>query len=245
MKIQKLKLETSNMKIKNLFICTVFGLSLAVSYAGGYRVSLQGQKALAMGHTGVAVINSSESVFFNPASLVYLEDRLNISAGVSGVFSNIAYQDSQTGANARTDSPMGTPLYLYASYKATDWLALGLGVYTPFGSAVEYEDDWAGSHLVNNIDLQAIYIQFTASVKINDMWSVGAGPIYATGSVNFNRNLNRTLSDIDGNRSNVTVEAKGISSWGWVASTLFTPAKNFHIGATYRSKINLDADDGT
>ena len=230
--------------MKKLLLCTALGLSMAVTYAGGYRVSLQGQKALAMGHTGVAVINSSESVFFNPASLVYLEDRLNISAGVSGVFSNIAYQDVESGANARSDSPMGTPLYLYASYKATDWLTVGLGVYTPYGSEVKYEDDWAGSHLVNNIKLQAIYIQPTLSFKINDMWSVGGGPIYATGSVNFNRNLNRTLTDIDGNRSNVTVDASGISSWGWVASTLFTPADNFHIGFTYRSKINLDADDG-
>ncbi len=38
-------------------------------------------------------------------------------------------------------------------------LLLGLSVYTPYGSTVKWEDDWAGSHLVNNIELQAIYIQ--------------------------------------------------------------------------------------
>lgn len=231
--------------MKKLLLFTALGFSMAVSYAGGYRVSLQGQKALAMGHTGVAVISSSESVFFNPASLVYLEDRLNITAGVSGVFSNISYQDIETGANAKSDSSMGTPLYLYASYKATDWLAFGIGVYTPYGSEVKYEDDWAGSHLVNRIELQAIYIQPTVSFKVNEMLSFGGGPIYATGSVNFNRNLNRTLTDLDGNRTNVTVDASGISSWGWVASTLFSPTENFRIGATYRSQIDMDADDGT
>lgn len=110
--------------MKKVLVLAVFALASAVSYAGGYRVSLQGNKALAMGHTGVAVVNSSELVFFNPAGLVYLEDKFNISAGVHGVFSNIAYQDSESGANARTDSPVGTPLYFYASYKATDWLAM-------------------------------------------------------------------------------------------------------------------------
>lgn len=230
--------------MKKLLLFTALGLSMAATYAGGYRVSLQGQKALAMGHTGVAVINSSESVFFNPASLVYLEDRLNITAGVSGVFSNIAYQDKETGANARSDSPMGTPLYLYASYKATDWLSFGIGVYTPYGSEVKYDDDWAGSHLVNRIELQAIYIQPTVAFKVNDMLSFGGGAIYATGSVNFNRNLNRTLTDLEGNRSNVTVDASGISAWGWVASTLFSPTENLRIGATYRSKIDMNADDG-
>ena len=218
--------------------------AVATTYAGGYRVSLQGQKALAMGHTGVAVIESSELVFFNPAGLVYLEDKFNISAGVSGVFSNIAYQNAETGANARSDSPMATPLYLYASYKANDWLSFGLGVYTPYGSEVKYEDDWEGSHLVNNIKLMAIYIQPTVSFKINDQLSVGGGPIYVTGSVNFNRNLNRTLTDLDGNRANVEIDASGISSWGWVASTMFNFTDNLHLGATYRSKIVLEADDG-
>ena len=219
-------------------------MAAATTYAGGYRVSLQGQKALAMGHTGVAVVQSSELVFFNPAGLVYLEDKWNISAGVSGVFSNIAYQNVETGANARSDSPMATPLYLYASFKANDWLSFGLGVYTPYGSEVKYQDDWEGSHLVNNIKLMAIYIQPTVSFKINDNLSVGGGPIYVTGSVNFNRNLNRTLTDLDGNRANVEIDASGISAWGWVASTMFNFTDNLRIGATYRSEIILEADDG-
>ena len=61
---------------KKVLLLAVFAMATAVTYAGGYRVSLQGQKALAMGHTGVAVVNSSELVFFNPAVLVYLENKL-------------------------------------------------------------------------------------------------------------------------------------------------------------------------
>tara|TARA_R110002124_G_scaffold287364_1_gene474046 strand:- start:81749 stop:83002 length:1254 start_codon:yes stop_codon:yes gene_type:complete len=230
--------------MKKVLLLAVFALATAVMYAGGYRVSLQGQKSLAMGHTGVAVVNSSELVFFNPAGLVYLENKLNISAGVSGVFSNVSYQNVNTGESAMTDSPTGTPLYLYASYKATDWLALGVGVYTPYGSSVEYPDDWAGSHLVNNIDLQAIYIQPTVSIKVNDKFSIGGGPIFVIGSVNFNRNLSRTLSDIEGNRSEVTLDASGVNATGWVASAMFNPTDKLRIGATYRSEIIVEARDG-
>jgi long-chain fatty acid transport protein len=230
--------------MKKIILLAVFSLATAVTYAGGYRVSLQGQKSLAMGHAGVAVVNSSELVFFNPAGLVYLENKLNISVGVSGVFSNISYQNEATGANAVTDSPTGTPLYFYASYKATDWLAVGLGVYTPFGSSVEYEDDWAGSHLVNNIDLQAIYIQPTVSIKVNDKLSFGGGFIFVSGSVAFNRNLNRTLSDLEGNRSEITVDASGVSATGWTASAMFNPTEKLRIGATYRSEIIVEARGG-
>lgn len=230
--------------MRKLLFFAAFILSASVAFAGGYRVALQGQKALAMGHAGVAVINSSESVFFNPAGLVYLEDKLSISGGVTGVFSNISYQNAATGEHAKSDSPMGTPFYLYASYKANDWLSVGLGVYSPYGSEVKYKEGWAGSHLVNSIKLQAIYIQPTVSIKLNDMVSIGGGPIFATGSVNFDRSLNRTLTDLDGNRSKVEVDATGVNSWGWVASTMINFTDNLHFGATYRSEINMDADDG-
>ncbi|QED38053.1 transporter [Antarcticibacterium arcticum] len=230
--------------MRKILLLTLMTLATAVTYAGGYRVSLQGQRALAMGHTGVAVVNSAELGFFNPSGLVYLENRLNVSAGVSAVFSDVVYQNEQFGDISRADSPVGTPFYLYASYKMNDWLSLGLSVYTPYGSTVVWEDDWVGSHLVNNMDLQAIYIQPVASIKLSEYFSIGGGPIYVTGGVNFNRNLNRTLTDIDGNRSNVTVDATGVSAWGWSGSMMFSPSDKFRIGFNYRSEIILEAEDG-
>jgi long-chain fatty acid transport protein len=230
--------------MKKVLLLAVFFLATAVTYAGGYRVSLQGNKSLAMGHTGVAVINSSELVFFNPAGLVYLENKLSVSVGAHGVFADVAYQNNVTGESAVTDSGVGTPFYAYISYQATDWLALGLGVYTPYGSGVTYEDDWAGSHLINNIDLSAVFIQPTISIKVADVFSFGGGPIYAIGSVNFNRNLTRTLADVDGNRSEVTVDATGVTNWGWTAGWMLRPTKALTIGMNYRSKIILQAEGG-
>lgn len=228
---------------KFLFVAA-FALASAVTYAGGYRVSVQGQRALAMGHTGVAVVNSAELGFFNPSGLVYLESRLTISAGVSAVFSDVAWQNEETGEVARTDNPAGTPFYFNASYKLQDWLALGLSVYTPYGSTVDWEDDWAGSHLVNNIELQAIYIQPLVSVKVAEWFSIGGGPIFVTGSVNFNRNLNRTLTDIEGNRANVTADASGVNEWGWSAGALFTATEDLRLGINYRSEIIMNAEGG-
>jgi len=230
--------------MKKLLLLTLIMLSTAVTYAGGYRVALQGQRALAMGHTGVAVVNSAELGFFNPAGLVLLENKINISAGVSAVFSDVVWQNEEFGQLARSESPVGTPVYLYASYKVKDWLALGLSIYTPYGSSVDWEKDWPGSHLVNNIELAAIYVQPVASIKIAKYLSVGGGPIYVSGTVNLNRNLNRTLSDIDGNRSNVTIDASGVSAWGWSAGAMITPTENFRIGLNYRSEIMIDAEEG-
>ena len=172
--------------MRKLLSLTMMALTTASAFAGGYRVSLQGQKQLAMGHTGVAVVNSAEVLFFNPAGASFLNDRFNFSFGSSVLFARTAFQNETYNWHASTEN-IGAPLNLYASYRANDWLTLGLAVYTPYGSAVEWEDDWQGSHLVNNIDLKAIYIQPTVAVKVADNFSVGGGLIYVTGSVNFNR----------------------------------------------------------
>ncbi|TRO64198.1 OmpP1/FadL family transporter [Christiangramia sabulilitoris] len=230
--------------MKRLLLLGLVLMATAITYAGGYRVSLQGQRGLAMGHTGVAVVNNAELAFFNPGGLVFLENKINAAVGVSAVFSDVVWQNDEFGEMARTDSPVGTPFYAYFSYKLSDKFSVGLAAYTPYGSSVEWEKDWAGSHLVNDIELAAIYVQALASYKITDNLAVGGGPIYVSGSVNFNRNLNRTLTDLDGNRSNVTVDASGVSAWGWSAGAMWKPMDSLTIGVNYRSEILVKAEDG-
>ena len=81
--------------MKKVLSVIVLLLVCAVTYAGGYRVSLQGQRGLAMGHTGVAYVNSAEIAFFNPGGLVHLESKLSISVGGFGVFYDVKYQNTQ------------------------------------------------------------------------------------------------------------------------------------------------------
>ena len=229
--------------MRKLLSITLMALTATSAFAGGYRVSLQGQKQLAMGHTGVAVVNSAEVLFFNPAGAVFLEDRFSLSVGANALFAKTKFQNEMYNWQASTENT-GTPFSLYASYKATDWLAVGLAVYTPYGSAVEWDQDWQGSHLVNNIDLQAIYIQPTVSIKLADQFSIGGGPIYVTGGVEFNRNLTRSLTDEQGQRSDVTVDAQNVSAWGWTAGFMLNPVEDLRIGLNYRSEITMEARDG-
>ncbi|TPN86004.1 OmpP1/FadL family transporter [Aquimarina algicola] len=230
--------------MRKLLLLILFVSVTLVTYAGGYRVSVQGQRAMAMGHTGVAVVNSAELVFFNPAGLVYLENKLNVSVGVSGIFTDVIFQNEDLGISAETDNSIGTPLNIYASYMVNDWMALGLGVYTPYGSEVTWPTDWAGSQLVNNIDLSSIYIQPVVSFKLSEYFSIGGGPIFVVGNVEFNRNAGRTTTDINGNRSNVTIEDSGVTNWGWSVGAMFNPTENFHVGFSYRSEIIIESEDG-
>ena len=171
--------------MKKLLMACIFMLSTASIYAGGYRVAAQGQRALAMGHTGVAVVNSAELAFFNPAGLSHLEGQLNVSVGFTGVVSQTKWQNRNTGQFSETEGNLGTPFNVYVSYKISETFTAGLAVYTPYGSKVEWEKDWAGSHLVNDIELASIFVQPLVSFRLSDEVSIGGGPIFVTGKCKF------------------------------------------------------------
>jgi len=230
--------------MKKIVLVLTIVFSTSVMYAGGYRIGVQGHKQLAMGHTGVAVVTSAETAFFNPAGLVYLDGELNVSLGAAVIMSNTTYQNREFGYSAEADNPIGTPFYAYGSYKINDWLTAGLAVYTPYGSRVDWPMDWEGSHLVNNIELSAVFVQPTLSIKLSDKFSIGGGPIYVTGDVNFNRNLSRSLTDEAGNRSNVTIDASGINAWGYSIGAMFRPTEDITLGFNYRSKIDMEVERG-
>lgn len=227
--------------MRKLFSLSLLTLATVSMFAGGYRVSIQGQKQLAMGHTGVAVVNSAEVAFFNPAGMSFLDKKFNLSVGGNALIAKTRFQDSQFNQKAATDN-LGTPFSLYATYKINDWVSAGLAVYTPYGSSVAWDQDWAGAHLVNNIDLAAIFIQPTVSFKVGDVFSIGGGPIFVQGSVNFNRNLspNPALAN-----TNVTLDATGISATGYNVGMMFKLSKKVTLGMDYRSEIIMEARGGS
>lgn len=230
--------------MKKILSISLLSLLATNSFAGGYRISMQGQRQLAMGHTGVAVIGqNAESLFFNPASGTFLDSKWSFSAGATALVSDVKFQNSLYNWSSSTRN-VGTPLYFYGNYQASDRFSIGLAVYTPYGSAVEWDQDWAGSHLVNNIDLKAFFIQPTFSYKVTDNISVGAGLIYVNGGVTFNRNLSRSMVDEQGNRSDVTVDAKGVSAWGYNLGVTAKLDDYVTFGVNYRSKIDMKAEGG-
>ncbi len=227
-----------------LFLTALFCVS-SIAHAGGYRVSLQGQRAQGMGHAGVAMTDSAESVFFNPGSVEALDSDRAFTGSLNLLSASGKYQNSDTGATAETESVLGTPLNLYYSAKWRENLAWGLGVYTPYGNTVEWETDWAGSHLVNNIALKSVFVQPTLSYRVNDSLSVGIGPTLVTGSVEFNRNLSTSLTDEDGNRANVTLSESSVTATGYNLGLLARASDTVNIGLNYRSQVDLEARGGS
>lgn len=227
--------------MKKIYLIIIISCLASSAMAGGYRVATQGQKALGMGHTGVAMTDSSEVIFFNPGSMTQLEADIDITGGITLLDAETLYQNELTNASAKTDNPSGTPIDFYYASRVSSEMSWGIGVYTPYGNSVEWPTDWEGSHLVNSIELKTIFIQPTIAYQINDSYSVGFGLAYVNGLVDFNRNLSTSLTDTNGDRSNVTIEASSVDAWGANIGLMAKVNEELSLGFNYRTKIDLEA----
>ena len=115
-------------------------LAGTVVFAGGFKVSLQGVRQLAMAHTSAHAEDASIA-FFNPAGMSFIPSKLSVVAGGFGVTSTIEYQNPHTLENYKTNNPLGTPLYAAVAYKVVDEVSVGFSFATPFGSTVDWRKE--------------------------------------------------------------------------------------------------------
>ena len=217
----------------------LLGIIPLLSFAGGFQVNLQGTKQTGMGHLGTSFHLGASSTYFNPAMMGLGDKKFSVEAGGSFISSSVQFQNGNTGLSERTDNPIGTPFYLYATYKISDELTAGLGVYTPFGSTVDWGDDWSGKYLIQDISLRAIFIQPTLSYNISDKLRVGAGLAIVQGAFEINRAIPVPI----GNNASANLQGDAIA-FGFNAGVHYDVNEKFSIGLTHRSKVDVELEGG-
>ena len=227
--------------MKKIIVLTlILFLFIGSAFSGGYQVRLQGNRQSGMGLCGVSLFYDASNIFYNPSGLSLMKTKISFSVGASGIFNKTSFHLKNSVLTAETDNPMSTPFYVYGAAKITDKLAIGVGIYTPFGSTADWGEDWVGNQLIQKISLVAIFIQPTVSYKINDLISIGAGFVVSTGGVKLNKAVTYNSPTING-----SVELDGSTvSYGYNLGIMITPIKKLSIGIDYRSKIMMSLIDG-
>lgn len=210
--------------------------------AGGYQVNLAGQRQIGMGHTGTGLVTGTSSIFFNPGAMSHL-GYSGVTIGGSALVSKIAHSAPESGGvTARTDNPLGTPFQVYGVYNINEKFSAGLGVYTPFGSTVDWGNEWSGRYGLNQLKLQAIYVQPTVSYAITDKLGIGVGLSYVVGSVNLQRSV--PVQNQDGTEGGLELDGSAESAFGFNAGIFFQATEKLSIGVNYRSKVDLKVEGG-
>ena len=228
-----------------ILLVTICLISSATLFAGGFQINLQGQKQTGMGHTGTGLLLDNASILFNPGAVSFLDSLRGFSFGVSLIFPRTIYLEPFPGTYTATIKPhIGTPVTLYAVYKfkKMNKLSVGLGIYNPFGSRLEWESDWKGQFLIREIDLKTFFIQPTASYKINEKLGIGAGIVFATGDFTLRKGVPIQDSLAEYGEGNLKGKASG---YGFNAGIYFKATEKFSVGFDYRSQVNVKVDGGS
>ncbi len=214
-------------------------LLTGTAIAGGYQVNLASQRQIGMGHTGTGLNTGTSSIFFNPGAMA--QARNGITIGASAIVSKIAYEAPESYNTVMADNPTGTPFQVYGVYGITDKLKAGLGVYTPFGSTVNWGTEWNGRFGLNELSLKAIFVQPTLSYQITEKLGIGAGFVYSFGGVNLQRSI-----PLENNEGEASAELDGdASGFGYNVGIFFNPTDKLSFGLSYRSQVDMEVEDGT
>ncbi len=223
-----------------LLSCSLWAVTSA--YSQGFQVNFQGQKQQGMGLAGTALSEDASALFYNPGGVAFVK-KSEVNAGFSPIFANTLFVDSASGDGYRTKSPMGTPFSAYAlfGFKKLESLKVGLAVYTPFGSTIQYEDAWIGRFALTKLSLKSIYFQPTVSYKINEHFGIGAGFVISSGEVDLQKDI--PVQDADGTFGHAELTGKALG-FGYNVGVNAKIDTHFSLGLTYRSKVSMKVKEG-
>lgn len=212
-----------------------------MAFAQGFQVNLEGQKQIGMGHTGTGLLQDGASVFFNPGAMAMLPQNY-IQGGVSPLIFKSVFNPSGTNDQYYTKNKIATPFSFYAVWgPKSNWWKFGVGVYTPFGGLTDWGNTWQGKYTLESLNLKAIYIQPTLSIKLADFVSIGGGFVYNIGSVDLTRAI--PVADANGNDGQARLKGTG-HGYGWNAGIFFKTESGITVGIDYRSKVTTTIKNG-
>jgi len=228
---------------KHALITTALLLSASMSFGAGFQVNVQGLRQIAMGGTGTGWMWDASSIFYNPGGLARLKN-IQAYGSVQFLMVNTQYVQTPTaGYSERSKSQVFTPFNFYVGGRLREEgkVAIGLGIYTPFGSGLTWNDNWEGRYVVQSISMRSIFFQPTVSYKISDAISVGGGFVYATGNIKLKQAV--PIQDNMGNDGygELSANANGV---GLNLGIHIKPVDAVQIGISYRSQVNMTARNG-
>lgn len=219
-------------------------LCSTASFGAGFQLNVQGIRQIAMAGGGTAYPWDASTIFYNPGGLSRLSS-VQAYGSVQFLIPRTQYAAPAGYGDYRQDSEGGfyTPFNMYVGgpLKQGSKLGVGLGVYTPFGSGMKWDEGWRGRYVVQSISLLSVFVQPTISYKINETFSVGAGFIYGFGNLKLKRAVPLQSSTGQDGQGELKGNANGI---GFNLGLQVKASEQWQFGLSYRSQVKMKVKEG-
>lgn len=229
------------MKIKGA-ILVGSALSLAVSSAmgSGFSVSYQSVSALGTAYAGSGVLSEDASnQWYNPATLAGLK-KAQVTVTGHQVWIDTDFKADGVGGpgNFKDVEPFVGSAFL--AVPINDTMTFGLALTAPFGTKIEYQDNWGnstgghpifpttGDSYAQESDVQTVNINPSLGIQVTDKLNLGVGVSYQR----IDADLKNAATRLEGDDDAV----------GWNVGLTYQADDNNRFGVAYRSKIKYKVD---
>lgn len=243
-------------------------LALIAGQAGasGYHFGTQSASNQGVANSGAAQVMDASTIFYNPAGMTRLKGT-NLTGVLNviipdGEFTNdgstSAAGQQIAGNNGGNFGPTTPVPHFYGTYQIDDALTVGLGIFVPFGSHSDYDENWVGRYNSLENQVQTVNINPSIAYKVNNVVSIGGGVSvqYIKGKLSKAIDFGTGVAGQLGNPGLVpllganptydgSVVIKGDDiGYGFNLGALFEIDENTRVGVAYRSRIKhkLDGD---
>jgi long-chain fatty acid transport protein len=203
------------------------------AFAAGFRIDTQSGRAVGMGTAVAAMIDDASANFYNPAGLTGAPG-FEVQAGDTLIFPQLKYT-SVAGETTGTEIEVSPPPHVFARFGVIDQLAVGFGLFVPFGATGNWPEDWPGQFLARSSALQTFDFNLNVAYRPHPRFSIAFGVNLVRGTVYIERHLNFIDS--------VGAVELGGGAWGFGVNggVQFEVIEKFlFFGATLRGAVPLD-----
>ena len=206
------------------------------AHAAGWQLNDFSVAGLGRAYAGGGVVGDDYSALaYNPAGMTLGGTGMQAGVSIIQLHSDVTgeYPDStgtvrhdSTNVDVTTEVPN-----FFAQYKVNDRVAVGFGVYVPFGLAIEYPKDWIGTDHGIDSELAVIDYSTAVAVKATDKLSLGLGI--------FARNAKVDLTSSKTIAPGMKFENEfDLEDWGWGLhfGAMYEFTKDTRLGVSYRSR---------
>ncbi len=206
----------------------------APARAGAFEVAQQGAETAGTAHAGVGLRGRSESAWFNPAALTD-DFGLRVTAGVALAHARIR-ATSLDGAPGEpweevSDTPLGTPPWLYLSYARAKW-ALSISANAPFAGGIRWPSDGPLRFETVLSKPQFFRVAPAFAWRFGPV-AIGAGPHVDVGSLRIERATDHV---VDEGYATISLRGYGV---GGDAFLHVHASPTVSLGLSYRSRTAL------
>ncbi len=206
--------------------------------ASGYHVDEQDSRATGRSGAVVARGENPSAIYYNPGGLAELHG-VRVQAGASLVRPTAEFANQADGVITQASTDSFVLPHVFASWRASPLVALGVGVYSPYGLALDWPASSPGRATVRQAELQTLFITPAWALNLS-RWvpglSVGAGPNLVPAAVRLVRDI---PFGTDVAQAELSGDAFGL---GGQAGVSYQPPAlpQWSFGLVYRSPLELN-----